>query len=451
MVGKGTIRIAVLTATVALPLNVVALTALAVSPVRVAAAAGWSIAPSQDPDNVDNRLYGVACSTPTTCWAVGDYFNGTAYQTLVEQWTQSGWVVVPSPDNSSTSTTNGNEDNTLTSITCVASGPCFAAGYWYDGQNEAHTLIEEDTGAGWQLMTSADVAPAVVDDLLQGITCISASDCWAVGETLVPGFFGIPFVPVPGTPAQTLTEHWNGTQWSVVMSADSGFSENILDGVACISSSNCWAAGINSNGSSGYDALIEQYNGTSWSIVNGADPSSQLNELDSAWCSSDGTCRAAGIERGASATQTLIEQTTSSAWVSDAGADTSSTQLNGTTGVTCVDDSDCWAVGEYDATGNFLFQTLVEQRTAAGWTVVPSGNVSTTQPDVLWGVGCASATACWSVGYSTDAKGVIHTLIEGNAVPAPVQTPDMPPLFAIPIALAAAVGVRRVARRQRQG
>ena len=287
-------------------------------------------------------------------------------------------------------------------------------------------------------MTSADKAPALVDDLLHGITCRSASDCWAVGESLVPGFFGIPFVPVPGTPAQTLTEHWDGSSWSVVTSANSGFSENILDGVACSSASNCWAVGIDNNGSSAYDALIEQYNGTVWSIAGGADPSQQLNELDGAWCGADGTCRAAGIQRGSAATQTLVEQTTpSGSWTSDSGADTSSSQLNGTTGITCTDDSDCWAVGEYDATGNFLFQTLVEMRTSAGWVVVPSADVDPTHPNVLWGVTCADAAECWTVGYATDKKGVNHTLVEGTATSPPAPLPDVTPMFTTPAALLA--------------
>jgi hypothetical protein len=418
------------------------------APVAAAATATWSIVPSQDPAGSDNRLYSIACSNAATCWAVGDYFNGARYQTLIEESTPSGWIVVPSPNNSSTSTTNSNLDNALTSISCVASGPCFAAGYWYDGQNEAHTLIEEDDGSGWVVVTSADVAPAVVDDILHGITCVSADDCWAVGESLVPGFFGVPFVPIPGTPAQTLTEHWNGSSWSVVMSADTGFSENVLEDVACSSSSSCWAVGIANNGASAYDALIEQYNGSSWSIVSGADPSPQLNELDGVWCGGDGTCRAAGIERGTSATQTLIEATSpSQAWVSDAGADTSAAQLNATTGITCTNDADCWAAGEYDATGNFLFQTLVEQRTAAGWTVVPSANVSTSQPDQLWGVGCANAAECWAVGYATDANGVNHTLVEGTASLPPAAVPEFPAGFGF----AALVAGCALVRRRRRG
>lgn len=422
---------------------VVALATLAPLHAAAAPASAWGIAPSQDPAANDNRLYSVACADAATCWAVGWYNNGSVYQTLIERLTPTGWVVVPSPDGSSTTTTNGNEDNVLTSVTCVRAGPCFAAGYWYDGQNQAHTLITENSGSGWQPMTSADSAPAVVDDLLNGITCVSASDCWAVGESLVPGTFFIPYVPVPGTPAQTFAEHWDGSQWKIATTADSGAGENVLDGVACVSTADCVAVGIDNTGSSTYDALVEQWNGSSWSIVGSANPSAQLNELDGAWCGGDGTCHATGIQRAPSATQTLTEQANgSSGWTSDGGADTAPDRLNGSTGITCTADDDCWSVGEYDSNGQFLFQTLIQQRTARGWSVAPSADTSPTQANQLWGVACADPADCYAVGWSTDAHGVNHTLIEASTA-APVQVPEVAPGLAVPGALLAmAAGAR---------
>ena len=412
---------------------------------RAATADGatWGIVPSQDASATDNRLYSVACSDASTCWAVGTEWNGSVYQTLVEQATPSGWEIVASPDNSSTATTDTNENNVLTSVTCLPSGPCFAAGYWYDGQNQAHTMVIENNGSGWSLMTTADTAPAVVDDFLNGITCLSATDCWAVGESVVPGVFFIPNLPFPGTPGQTLTEHWDGTQWSIQPSANNNANESVLQGVSCVSTSDCYAVGIDASGSSTYNGLVEQWNGTTWSIVTSAQPSAQENQLDGAWCAADGTCHATGIERTTSATQTLTESATASAgWTDDHGADTAADRLNGTTGITCTDDSDCWSVGEYDSNGRFLFQTLIQQRTAAGWAVVPSANASTTQPDQLWGVGCANAATCYAVGYSTDAADANHTLIESLQGPS-AQVPEMPtPLLLLPV-LTAAVAVRR--------
>src|SRR5207245_11156062 len=72
---------------------------------------------------------------------------------------------------------------------------------------------------------------------LYGVTCASASDCWAIGDdqTYVHDF---------QTPNQTLTEHWDGTSWSIVSSPNVGTNHyNYLAGVTCASASDCWAVG----------------------------------------------------------------------------------------------------------------------------------------------------------------------------------------------------------------
>jgi hypothetical protein len=57
---------------------------------------------------------------------------------------------------------------------------------------------------------------------------------------------------------QTLTEHWNGSQWSIVSSPNSGKYSNELYGVVAVSANNIWAAGYNDNGSA-YQTLTEFY------------------------------------------------------------------------------------------------------------------------------------------------------------------------------------------------
>ncbi len=59
-----------------------------------------------------------------------------------------------------------------------------------------------------------------------------------------------------------LIEHWNGASWSVVSSPRVGHGA-FLSAVMAISSNDVWAAG--SNNSSG--VLMEHWNGTSWSVV----------------------------------------------------------------------------------------------------------------------------------------------------------------------------------------
>jgi hypothetical protein len=89
----------------------------------------------------------------------------------------------------------------------------------------------------------------------QGIAAISATDIWAVGSGL-----------------GTLTDHWNGTKWSLVKSPSPGLEYNSLNGVAAISSNDAWAVGSYSNNPQIPDTntLIEHWNGTKWSVVSHA-------------------------------------------------------------------------------------------------------------------------------------------------------------------------------------
>jgi hypothetical protein len=66
---------------------------------------------------------------------------------------------------------------------------------------------------------------ATAYDELEAVTALSASDAWAVG------------VAYSSTNATPLTEHWNGTQWSIIPSPIQG--NGSLDGT----STDVWAVG----------------------------------------------------------------------------------------------------------------------------------------------------------------------------------------------------------------
>ena len=65
----------------------------------------------------------------------------------------------------------------------------------------------------------------------------------------------------------TLGEGWNGTTWAVQkMPAISGSTYATLQGISCTSASNCWAAGESINSSSVTSPLLEKWNGSAWKI-----------------------------------------------------------------------------------------------------------------------------------------------------------------------------------------
>jgi hypothetical protein len=107
--------------------------------------------------------------------------------------------------------------------------------------------------ATWRSVPS----PNVVSDqnFLRAVSAVSASDVWAVGDSL----------PSSGI-QQTLVEHWNGASWTIVPSPDPGLPA-ALSGVAALSASTVWAVGFSSTSSAISQALIEHWNGATWSAV----------------------------------------------------------------------------------------------------------------------------------------------------------------------------------------
>src|ERR1700676_602685 len=91
------------------------------------------------------------------------------------------------------------------------------------------------SGPGWSLITSPNAFTTnnVVDGVTGGVTCILATNCFAVGSYNTWSAY------------QTLIEHWNGTSWSIITSPNvSATQDNMLNGVTCTSATQCFAVGI---------------------------------------------------------------------------------------------------------------------------------------------------------------------------------------------------------------
>lgn len=208
-----------------------------------------------------------------------------------------------------------------------------------------------------------------VESWLYGVTCASASDCWAVGTGRGPAG------------EQALIEQYTGTTWASVASPN---TPSMLYKVACAGASDCWAVGNDLSNNS----LLEQYTGTAWAVVSNPSlpPQSSLNDVT---CVSASDCLAVGgIGEGSNPPQAVVEQDTGSGWAIVSISSFSSGA--GLSGVTCAGANDCWAVGAWQ---NGTPQTLIEQNAGSGWNIV-----NPTSGEALTGVACVSAADCWTVG-----------------------------------------------------
>jgi hypothetical protein len=199
----------------------------------------------------------VAANTANDVWAVGSYKSNSKPYVLIEHWNGSSWSISPSP--------NTGQDSWLQGVVASSASNAWAVGYYLDSSGASQALIEQWNGTSWNIVAN----PALSGSVLYGITAFSASNIWAVGYYRSGS--GI---------TQTLVEQWDGTSWSVVPSPNPGSQQNVLNGVSASSASDIWTVGYDENNTIGpMQTLIEQWNGSSWSIVSSANEGAHSNRL----------------------------------------------------------------------------------------------------------------------------------------------------------------------------
>jgi hypothetical protein len=423
------------------------------APAGAAIPSGWNIvtAPSTvNPALGNDFVLGSACANAFECWAVGFSVSGgtgssSTTAALIEQWNGSAWSLAPSPIAPSPG------GYALFGVTCVTSSDCWAVGGARSvtaGTSPFGTLTENWNGTSWSIVPSPTPA-GTAGAFLRSVDCVDASDCWAVGNTATP----------TGTGQGVLTEQWNGSTWSVGASAPATATYSQLNGVSCASASDCWAVGTagatvetstvpNLPGGPGDQGLIEQWNGATWSVVPSYRPATADGSyLSGVTCLSSLDCWATGaITNGkGKPAGALMEKWNGSSW----SVVPSPTPLDATRGllegVSCLDATRCWAVGTAGATGGskgtgtgkgtgttgsstgtgsgtgttgrgtgtgtHLQPTgFIDSWNGSSWSVQPSPNVSVIS--ILYSVTCLRGTACWAVGSTaTNAGGTNPGLV----------------------------------------
>jgi hypothetical protein len=101
--------------------------------------------PNPPGDQRSSSLNNIVCLNGTDCWVVGASHNGVVYETLVEENTGGAWTIIPSPNSSVT------EDNVLNGVTCTTQTDCWAVGTHSPSTGVAQTLVEHYTTVPVQL------------------------------------------------------------------------------------------------------------------------------------------------------------------------------------------------------------------------------------------------------------------------------------------------------------
>jgi hypothetical protein len=299
------------------------------------------------------------------------------------------WSVVPSPN-------VGVKGSSLGGVSCVSATECLAVGYFKNSSGFDRTLIESWDGTSWLGVPSPNPGP---NDYLEDVSCASATACMAVGY-----FYN------SSLEARTLTASWNGTSWTVLHSPNPVTAgNNVLSSVSCSSATACTAVGNSEVSDSDYRTLIESWNGTSWTAEASRNPVPGQDYLYGVFCSAATACTAVGDTYSTSdfAVRTLIESWNGTSWTVAPSPSPGPGSDDILFGVSCASATACVAVGSGTRSSG-ASGTLTESWNGTSWTVVPSPNEgSTGNGNSLADVSCVSAAACTAVGASG-----METLIE---------------------------------------
>ena len=253
----------------------------------------------------------------------------------------------------------GRQANSLSSVAAVADNDVWAVGWAFNAQLNAYrTVTEHWNGTRWSLVRSPNATNGY--NLLNGVGVVAANDVWAVGQA------------TNGSTYSTMIQHWNGTSWNIVSSPNvPGFS-NILQAISVVSANDIWAVGYSQDTNFNTFTLTLHWNGTAWSIV----PSPTVDH------------------------DILF-------------------------GVDAIATNDVWAVGRSRPGGSGEDRTLTIHWDGANWSVVPSPNDGFDDNN-LFGVAAVASNNVWAVGSACcEATLALHwDGVSWNIVPTPIFNPN---------------------------
>lgn len=361
-----------------------------------------------------NQLMGVSVVSEDDVWAVG-YYNdpntsepnspskqvdkrsphdpiqtpegsqGTL-RTLIEHYDGTAWTIVPSPN-------NGSDDNALASVVALATDDVWAAGYYINEFGIAQTLVQHWDGEEWSLVDSPNVGP-LLDNRLTAIDASAPGDVWAVGY-----YYSDQAV------AQTLTMHWDGTEWSIVASPNVGERDNFLYSLTVIGPNDAWAVGDYST-LGGYQyvfkSLALHWNGAAWTVVDTPSVGSFTNILYGVDASASNDVWAVGLFSGSTGSRSLTIHWDGTEWTA-LPSPNENTANDTLYAVEVISPGDAWAVGQSGGY-NAPPQSLIAHWDGTEWSEVRGPNLYQGESgyvgySALLAVDASASEDVWTVGY----------------------------------------------------
>jgi hypothetical protein len=247
-------------------------------------------------------------------------------------------------------------------------------------------------------------APMIKGDnnsFLQGVVDISPTLAWAAGNV------------TDGAHAGQVIEQWNGTKWSLFPAPKFGKKDQAnVFAMTSSSANDVWAIGSLVNLGTGLvSPLFEHWNGTAWTATTGE---SSNDFLFGASADATNDAWAVGFNVSDSITTSAMHwDGTNWKRVATPNVGEGTNKLNA---VLALAPNDVWAVGFSTPVApprQAATLTLIEHFDGASWTVVPSPKVgpnSVNQSNRLLGLTANSANDIWAFGSNFAADGSGHQM-----------------------------------------
>jgi hypothetical protein len=229
----------------------------------------WSELSAPDPfdPRTDIGLQSVSCVSPTFCLAVG---NGT---TPAASWNGTSWTTL------TPARPAGSASIALAGVSCASTTLCVVAGYYLATPRAFPRMLTEVwNGTSWQI-GSPNLRVNTDNPLHISVSCASATACMATW-----GSFG-----------EALSRWWNGSKWTAPAFVGPKPRSQVTSiyGVSCTSKTACTAVG-SFNYSSGSGLLVQNWNGTKWSVTPAPNPAAGIGTFNAVSCTSATVCTAVG-------------------------------------------------------------------------------------------------------------------------------------------------------------
>ncbi len=311
----------------------------------------------------------------------------------------AGCVAVAGPAGAATTWTRvrspnpGPAGNLFNGISCVTPTSCTAVGIFFPKPTVA-ALIEQTTdGLHWHRLRAPAHLPDSTGDGLQAVSCTTASDCTAVGESVFPE---------TATRRAVVIRTTDGVTWTRVFDARFGRVAGDLTGISCVSATQCTAVGHTERTT----VVVRTDDGVHWVRQRSPNPGRGESSLNAVSCTTSTSCVAVGDftqDTSGGYTRTLVLRTTDGATWSRVPTPnpTAVNGVNTLAGVSCVGPV-CVAVGHVNPSRGGTYRAFV-LRTTDGTTWTRSSTPANNGPINLLGVSCVTATTCAASGFARSA------------------------------------------------